>query len=270
MCLRWPPAWSELSAGAIGGRAIDYDDKAARRSEIGGQVATDGGPGPFAGKNPFDLVVFDCDGVVIDSEALSCAVLQRHLGRHGVPVELDDIFERYLGHSFAVVAEDYRKIRQRPIPDNFLAEMNLDLFETFRRELRPIPEIESVLAGLEMPFCLTSSSGLERIRVSLRVTGLAPHFGDRIYNAEMVARGKPAPDLFLFAAERMGVAAARALVIEDSVTGVQAGKAAGMTVWGFVGGAHYAGRNGAAVLRAAGADRVFARMGDIGIAGRGN
>lgn len=240
------------------------------RPEIGAKTVTDDACEPVAGDNQFDLVVFDCDEVVIDSEALSCAVLRRHLGRHGVPIDLNDIFERYLGHSFAVVADDYRRIRQSPIPDSFLAEMNADLFETFGRELRPIPEIESVLTGLDIPFCLTSSSGLERIRVSLRVTGLAPHFGDRIFNAEMVKRGKPAPDLFLFAADRMGAAPSRSLVIEDSVTGVQAGKAAGMTVWGFVGGAHYAGRDGVAVLRAAGADRVFARMADIGIAGHGN
>lgn len=259
-----------FSAGANGGRAIDYDDKAVGRPEIGAQAGTDGAPGPVAGINRFDLVVFDCDGVVIDSEALSCAVLRRHLGRHGVPVDLNDIFERYLGHSFAVVAQDYQRIRHSPIPDSFLVEMNADLFETFGRELRPIPEIESVLTGLEVPFCLTSSSGLERIRVSLRVTGLAPLFGDRIFNAEMVAHGKPAPDLFLLAAERMGAAASRTLVIEDSVTGVQAGKAAGMTVWGFVGGTHYAGRDGVAVLRAAGADRVFARMADLGVAGRGH
>jgi HAD superfamily hydrolase (TIGR01509 family) len=266
-----------MAAGAVrlfgrrqGGRAIDYDDKAVRSPEIGAQVAADGAPGPVAGKKSFDLVVFDCDGVVIDSEALSCAVLRRHLDRHGVPVGLNDIFERYLGHSFAVVAEDYRRILHRPIPDDFLAEMNADLFETFGHELRPIPEIESVLTGLKIPFCLTSSSGLERIRVSLRITGLAPYFGDRIFNAEMVARGKPAPDLFLLAAERMGAAASRSLVIEDSVTGVQAGKAAGMTVWGFTGGAHYAGRDGVAVLGAAGADRVFARMADLGVAGRGH
>lgn len=84
----------------------------------------------------------------------------------------------------------------------------------------------------------------------------------------MVERGKPAPDLFHFAARRMGFAASRTLVIEDSVGGIQAGKAAGMTVWGFIGGSHYAGRDGAAILAAAGADRVFARMADIDIAGR--
>lgn len=223
----------------------------------------------LAATHRFDLVVFDCDGVVIDSEALSCAVLQRHLERHGVAVELSEIFARYLGRSFSVVAEDYRRIRGRPIPDSFLAEMKVDLFETFERELRPIPEIETVLANLDLPFCLTSSSDPERIRVSLRVTGLAPYFGDRVYNAEMVERGKPAPDLFLFAAGRMGAAARRTLVVEDSVIGVQAGKAAGMTVWGFIGGAHYAGRDGTAILSAAGADRIFARMADIGVAMRG-
>jgi beta-phosphoglucomutase-like phosphatase (HAD superfamily) len=92
---------------------------------------------------------------------------------------------------------------------------------------------------------------------------LRAHFGERIYTAQMVEHGKPAPDLFLYAAAQMGASPARTLVIEDSISGVQAGKAAGMTVWGFVGGGHYGGRDGQAILSAAGADRVFARMSDF-------
>jgi beta-phosphoglucomutase-like phosphatase (HAD superfamily) len=99
--------------------------------------------------------------------------------------------------------------------------------------------------------------------MTLSIAGLGDYFGDRIYSGSMVARGKPAPDLFLFAASEMGATAERTLVIEDSVNGVTAGKAAGMTVWGFVGGSHYAGRDGERLLADAGADRVFASMADF-------
>jgi HAD superfamily hydrolase (TIGR01509 family) len=135
--------------------------------------------------------------------------------------------------------------------------------ETFRSALCPIDGIGSVLEGLKIPHCVASSSTLDRVSLSLSLTGLAGHFGDRLYTAQMVDRGKPAPDLFLYAARRMQADPARTLVIEDSVSGVRAAKAAGMTVWGFVGGSHYRARDGAASLRDAGADRVFARMADF-------
>lgn len=120
-----------------------------------------------------------------------------------------------------------------------------------------------MISGLAIPVCVASSSDIDRVSLSLDVTGLRAHFGDRIYTAQMVARGKPAPDLFLYAADKMGAQPARTLVIEDSVSGVQAAKAAGMTVWGFVGGSHYRARDGRAILSAAGADRLFAHMSDF-------
>jgi HAD superfamily hydrolase (TIGR01509 family) len=137
------------------------------------------------------------------------------------------------------------------------------VLETFAGSLQPIPGIGAVVSGLRAPFCVASSSDIDRVSLSLDVTGLAPHFGGRLYTAQMVRNGKPAPDLFLYAAEKMRADPARALVIEDSVSGVQAAKAAGMTVWGFVGGSHYRTRDGQAILTAAGADRVFAQMTDF-------
>src|SRR5262249_31361307 len=135
--------------------------------------------------------------------------------------------------------------------------------ETFRAALCPIEGIETVLEGLRVSYCVASSSALDRVALSLSLTGLARHFGDRLYTAQMVDRGKPAPDLFLYAAERMRCDPARTLVIEDSVSGVRAAKAANMTVWGFVGGSHYRSRDGAVGLHEAGADRVFSRMADF-------
>jgi HAD superfamily hydrolase (TIGR01509 family) len=123
--------------------------------------------------------------------------------------------------------------------------------------------VNAVLADLQIPHCVASSSDVDRVSLSLALTGLAPHFDARLYTSQMVERGKPAPDLFLYAAEKMQADPRRTLVIEDSVSGVTAGKAAGMTVWGFVGGSHYRQRDGKAMLAQAGADRVFARMADF-------
>jgi beta-phosphoglucomutase-like phosphatase (HAD superfamily) len=120
-----------------------------------------------------------------------------------------------------------------------------------------------VLEDLNVPHCVASSSDLDRVSFSLSLTGLAPHFDRRLYTAQMVERGKPAPDLFLYAAEKMQADPLRTLVIEDSVSGVTAAKAAGMAVWGFVGGSHYQSRDGKALLYNAGADRVFGRMADF-------
>jgi beta-phosphoglucomutase-like phosphatase (HAD superfamily) len=120
-----------------------------------------------------------------------------------------------------------------------------------------------VLEGLQIPSCVASSSDFDRVSFSLSLTGLAPHFDRRLYTSQMVERGKPAPDLFLYAAAAMQADPRRTLVIEDSVSGVKAGKAAGMTVWGFVGGSHYQSRDGRALLYDAGADRVFERMADF-------
>jgi len=123
--------------------------------------------------------------------------------------------------------------------------------------------VDTVLSELQMPCCVASSSDLDRVSLSLEVTGLAPHFGGHLYTAQMVRHGKPAPDLFLHAAGKMQADPARTLVIEDSASGVMAAKAAGMRVWGFVGGGHYRRRSGEGLLREAGADRIFEAMMDF-------
>ena len=209
-----------------------------------------------------ELIIFDCDGVLVDSELLSCQSLADVLALSGIELGVAQALELFLGRSTKAVPEHYRD-QGRELPDTFLADLKQKVRETFAAALQPIAGIAAVLSELQLPFCVASSSDLDRVRFSLAMTGLAAYFGDRLYTAEMVARGKPAPDLFLFAAEKMGVRPERTLVIEDSVSGVQAAKAAGMTVWGFVGGSHYQGRDGRAILQAAGADRVFARMQDF-------
>jgi len=210
-----------------------------------------------------DLIIFDCDGVLVDSELLSCQCLSDELSEFGIALTLAQALELFLGRSTSAVVQHYRELG-RVVPVDFPLRLKSRVLTTFREALHPIPDVETVLSGLRVPYCVASSSDLDRVALSLKVTGLAPPFGDRIYTAQMVAHGKPAPDLFLYAAGRMGAQPARTLVIEDSVSGVQAGKAAGMTVWGFVGGSHYRERDGRAILAAAGADRVFARMSDFG------
>jgi len=209
-----------------------------------------------------DLVIFDCDGVLVDSEELSCRCLSEALGRAGIAMSTDQALELFLGRSTAAVL-DYCRAAGQSLPATFLTELALQVREAFRSQLKPIPGVAAVLAELRLPHCVAASSDLERVRFSLELTGLAPYFEQRLYTSQMVARGKPAPDLFLHAANAMESAPRRTLVIEDSVSGVTAAKAAGMKVWGFVGGAHYRLRDGSDPLRNAGADRIFAAMMDF-------
>ncbi|MHC2620692.1 HAD superfamily hydrolase (TIGR01509 family) [Bradyrhizobium huanghuaihaiense] len=208
------------------------------------------------------LIIFDCDGVLVDSELLSCRCLSEVLAEFDFELSLEQALELFLGRSTAAIGQYYRE-RGRTLPDEFLPRLKARVLETFAKSLQPIPEVATVLSALKAPRCVASSSDLDRVSLSLDVTGLASHFDGRLYTAQMVKHGKPAPDLFLHAAEMMRADPSRTLVIEDSVSGVQAGKAAGMTVWGFVGGGHYRSRDGRAILSAAGADRVFARMSDF-------
>ena len=210
----------------------------------------------------YDLIIFDCDGVLVDSELISCQCLIEVLRRHEIEADLDFIFDRFLGRSVRAVTEYYR-VHGRIVPRDFPMELTALVRGSFTASLRPTPNVEKILRGLDASFCVASSSDLERIEFSLSITGLAKLFTGKMFSAQMVRRGKPAPDLFLYAAARMGADPRKVLVVEDSVSGVEAGKAAGMTVWGFVGGSHYSRRDGARLLRAAGADRVFERMVDF-------
>ena len=209
-----------------------------------------------------DLIIFDCDGVLVDSELLSCRCLSEVLAEFGLHLSVEQALELFLGRSTRAIEEHYRGIGL-VLPREFLPRLKAGVLETFAGALQPIPGVGAVLSALQVPCCVASSSDLDRVSLSLDVTGLAPHFGDRLYTAQMVRHGKPAPDLFLHAAGTMRASPSRTLVIEDSVSGVQAAKAAGMMVWGFVGGSHYRDRDGRAILSAAGADRVFAQMSDF-------
>jgi HAD superfamily hydrolase (TIGR01509 family) len=214
------------------------------------------------GWHELDLIVFDCDGVLVDSEVLSCRCLCEVLAAYGVKLALAEALELFLGRSTAAVLEHYGELG-RMLPIDFQSDLKQSVRQAFQSSLQPIPGVGSLLSSLHVPHCVASSSDLDRVSFSLNLASLAMHFDDRIYTSQMVARGKPAPDLFLYAAENMQAEPTRTLVVEDSVSGVIAAKAAGMKVWGFAGGSHYESRDGRAILYDAGADRVFDRMADF-------
>jgi len=209
-----------------------------------------------------DLIIFDCDGVLVDSEVLSCRCLSEILAGYGIDLGLDQALDLFLGRNTIAVVEHYEALG-RSIPEQFSTELRAGVRAAFTSALCPIEGVNTLLQGLQIPHCVASSSDVDRVSYSLSLTGLAAHFDSRLYTSQMVERGKPAPDLFLYAADRMQADPRRTLVIEDSISGVEAGKAAGMTVWGFVGGSHYQSRDGKAILHQAGADRVFGRMADF-------
>lgn len=209
-----------------------------------------------------DLIIFDCDGVLVDSEVLSCRCLSEVLAGYGIDLGVEQALDLFLGRSLTAVFAHY-EASGCVLPEQFSIELGAKVREAFLSALRPIEGAGSMLKDLQVPHCVASSSGLDRVSFSLALTGLAPAFDRQLFTSQMVQRGKPAPDLFLYAAERMRADPRRTLVIEDSVSGVSAGKAAGMTVWGFIGGSHYRSRDGRTLLYNAGADRVFERMADF-------
>ena len=186
----------------------------------------------------FDLVIFDCDGVLIDSEIISARMLVAELARLGLAIDLPYVERHFLGRSYPVVMETIRREFGLDLPPEFEAQYREALLAAFQSELRIVPHVPEVLTRIAVPFCVATSSSPRRVEMSLKLVGLSDLVGDRVFTSTLVARGKPAPDLFLYAAEKMGARPDRTLVIEDSLTGLRAGLAAGMTVWRFVGGSH--------------------------------
>ncbi len=206
-----------------------------------------------------DLVIFDCDGVLVDSELLASRLLAEALAAEGYPVTAADCRARFTGISIRSVIEIIEAERGIPLPVDFEDRVRANDLQVFARELKAVPGIAQALAQIPTAKCVASSGAPEKIRHSLTVTGLIGFFEPHLFSAHMVKRGKPAPDLFLFAAAAMGADAARCVVVEDSTAGVAAARAAGMPVLGFAGGGH-AGDGYGAMLAAAGAARVFDDM----------
>lgn len=187
----------------------------------------------MAAGGPPELVIFDCDGVLVDSELLAARVSRRVLADLGCDVSLDEIIERFVGASSEVYHAGVSEMLGRPLEPGWERPYSAWYAEAFRTELRAVPGIRESLAELTLPTCVASNSGHARIRDSLRATELLTNFDGRIFSAEDVERGKPEPDVYLWAAERMGVAPADCVVVEDSVFGVRAARAAGMRVLAY-------------------------------------
>ena len=181
-----------------------------------------------AGRFEPDLVIFDCDGVLVDSEPISIAVLLDTINGAGGAIDEETAYALFLGKSMATIVEILRIDFGLSITSEHLALMRAELFRRFRRELKAIRGVREALAGIGLRRCVASSGQPERIRLALGVTGLLELFEPHIYSATMVDRGKPAPDLFLHAAAEMRASPDRCLVIEDSVHGVEAARRAGM------------------------------------------
>ncbi|MGR3466091.1 HAD family hydrolase [Limimaricola sp.] len=190
----------------------------------------------------WDLIIFDCDGVLIDSELLSAEVLIDLLAEAGVSIGFDHVRRNFLGRSFATVARHIREDLGHDLAPDFEHLYRTRLLARFETDLKPMPGIAPALAlasARGLPVCVATSSSPPRVSRSLAIAGLAPALR-HVFTASQVARGKPAPDLFLLAASEMGAAPARTLVIEDSLPGLEAAAAAGMTAVRFIGGGHLA------------------------------
>ncbi len=184
-------------------------------------------------------IVFDCDGVLVDSEAIVIEIEAELLTAAGFAMTVDEIAETCVGLSYGDMMAMLERRFGRPVPEELNARIQADALAAFPDRLKPVEGIDDLLASSSGPRCIASSSDLDRIRLSLEVTGLDRHFdASLVFSAQMVSRGKPAPDLFLHAAEGLAVQPTNCVVVEDSPHGVTAALAAGMDVIGFTGGLH--------------------------------
>jgi D-ribulokinase len=207
-----------------------------------------------------EVVIFDCDGVLVDSEVIALGVMRRRLGEAGLRLTDQETRERFLGRRLDSSLSTIETELGAPLPESFRDDFSREILSAFARELKGVEGVRQAVAGLRARVCVASSSGHERLRLSLRVAGYETLFAPNIFSAADVAEGKPSPDLFLHAARMMGVAPKECLVIEDSVAGVVAARAAGMRVFGFVGASHFVALDEGAHLTAAGAELLFDTM----------
>lgn len=209
------------------------------------------------------LVIFDCDGVLVDSEIVSIRVLVDAMNRAGAHITEADAYRLFLGRSLATVTECLRSQYGLEAGPGFLEEMRRELYARFQTELKPIDGIGDTLDRLDMARCVASSSQMERIRLSLSITGLIDRLEPHIFSASMVERGKPHPDLFLHAAAAMGFLPEDCIVVEDSPAGVQAAQAAGMKVLLFTGGTHALQKTYRDEIKRISPDATFDAMPDL-------
>jgi HAD superfamily hydrolase (TIGR01509 family) len=210
-----------------------------------------------------ELVIFDCDGVLVDSEPILNRVFAETLTEAGFRITYEEVVRQFMGKSLATCLEIIEATYGRPLPSNFVEYCKEREFAAFHQELQSTPGIAAILEQITLPRCVASNSSQRHIQLALTLTGLLPHFEGKLYSAYDVDRPKPFPDLYLHAAEQMGTDPERCVVIEDSVPGVQAGYAAGMTVFGYAPPTQEKAASRRDALLLAGAQRVFEEMAQL-------
>jgi HAD superfamily hydrolase (TIGR01509 family) len=185
---------------------------------------------------PLELVIFDCDGVLIDSERIAIPIVAVILGHFGIAMPEAEIIDRFIGRSPSVMTKFIETRLGRALPDDWREPFHGLFQEAYEAGLQPIDGISAALDQITLPVCVASSSEPDGLRYKLELTGLYDRFAPNVFSAAEVRNGKPAPDLFLHAAARMGAEPARCAVVEDSQYGVQAARAAGMPAFGYAGG----------------------------------
>ena len=206
---------------------------------------------------PEALLIFDCDGVLVDSERLSHGVLPQMLAELGADLSFDATVERFIGTSVPVCLARVGELLGGTLPEDFRSRFTQRTRDAFEAGLQPMAGVERLLAALRTPYCVASNGNREKVEFTLGQTGLLPRFAGRVFTADDALHPKPAPDLFLHAARSVGAAAQRSTVIEDTATGIAAAKAAGMRAIGF------AATTPRARLAAAGADALVDSMDEL-------
>ncbi len=180
-----------------------------------------------------ELVIFDCDGVLVDSDRISLRIQAEKITALGLETSYEDCVRDFLGLGMSATLKILAERLGRPLPPLWEEDLNAAVRKAFRSELWPVPGVLDALEEIELPTCIASSGSLEKMRFTLGLTGLWHRFAGRIYSADEVPRGKPAPDLFLHAAVCMDAEPSRSVVVEDSPFGVAGARAAGMSVLGY-------------------------------------
>ena len=209
------------------------------------------------GSTPIELLILDCDGVVVDSESITTRVLAEMLNELGVRIDEREVARCFTGHTFARTLELIGQVVSAPLPADFARRYGERTFAALEAELRPVPGIEVALDQIAIPYCIASNGPHAKMHKTLGITSLLSRFEGRLFSSADVPRGKPFPDLYLFAARHFAKLPSACLVIEDSESGVVAALAAGMSVYGFCRD-KTDGR-----LLAAGAHRVFHHMSEL-------
>ena len=205
---------------------------------------------------PTDLIIFDCDGVLIDSEIVVCRLVSEAMTRLGHPLTLDEVIRRFAGRPEPEMIAEIERDWGRPVPPEYFVEIRSSIADAYATELRAVPGVAEVLERIRIPICVASSSYPEKLKLGLETVGLYRRFALNLVSATFVAQGKPAPDVFIYAAGWMRTPIANCLVIEDSIPGVLSARSAGLRVFGFIGGSHCPPEHRDRLL-GAGAERVI-------------